>query len=159
MIPTQLDPRGDDRAVSPVIGVILMVAITVILAAVIGSFVLGIGSNQEAAPQATIQVDADSDDNSITLSHRGGDEFASGNTAELKIVTENSEIEATWDAADGPFGTGDSLSINDANAGDDTTSGDFTVDSSGALTPGERVDVIWVGPGGSEQIIRSSTVN
>ncbi len=33
----------DDRAVSPVIGVILMVAITVILAAVIGTFVLGLG--------------------------------------------------------------------------------------------------------------------
>ncbi|TSD08581.1 type IV pilin, partial [Haloglomus irregulare] len=34
---------GDDEAVSPVIGVILMVAITVILAAVIGTFVLGLG--------------------------------------------------------------------------------------------------------------------
>jgi flagellin-like protein len=32
-----------DRAVSPVIGVILMVAITVILAAVIGTFVLNLG--------------------------------------------------------------------------------------------------------------------
>jgi flagellin-like protein len=32
---------GDERAVSPVIGVILMAAITVILAAVIGTFVLG----------------------------------------------------------------------------------------------------------------------
>ena len=35
----------DDDAVSPVIGVILMVAITVILAAVIGTFVLGLGDN------------------------------------------------------------------------------------------------------------------
>ena len=34
---------ADDSAVSPVIGVILMVAITVILAAVIGSFVLNLG--------------------------------------------------------------------------------------------------------------------
>lgn len=34
---------NDDSAVSPVIGVILMVAITVILAAVIGTFVLGLG--------------------------------------------------------------------------------------------------------------------
>jgi len=33
---------GDNRGVSPVIGVILMVAITVILAAVIGGFVLSI---------------------------------------------------------------------------------------------------------------------
>ena len=43
---------ADDRAVSPVVGVILMVAITVILAAVIGTFVLDLGSNQSAPPRA-----------------------------------------------------------------------------------------------------------
>ena len=36
---------GEDRGVSPVIGVILLVAITVILAAVIGAFVLGLGND------------------------------------------------------------------------------------------------------------------
>ncbi|PSP58343.1 type IV pilin, partial [Halobacteriales archaeon QH_8_67_36] len=49
----------DDDAVSPVIGVILMVAITVILAAVIATFVLGLGdslSNQ--APQASFSCDS-----------------------------------------------------------------------------------------------------
>jgi len=40
---------NDDRGVSPVIGVILMVAITVILAAVIGTFVLGLGDSLEQA--------------------------------------------------------------------------------------------------------------
>lgn len=41
---------GEQRAVSPVIGVILMVAITVILAAVIAAFVLDLGDSvgQEA---------------------------------------------------------------------------------------------------------------
>jgi flagellin-like protein len=42
-----------NRAVSPVIGVILMVAITVILAAVIGAFVLEIGDQQETAPSTS----------------------------------------------------------------------------------------------------------
>jgi len=42
----------DDNAVSPVIGVILMVAITVILASVIGTFVLGLGGGLDNdAPQ------------------------------------------------------------------------------------------------------------
>jgi flagellin-like protein len=36
---------SDNRAVSPVIGVILMVAVTVILAAVIATFVLGLGED------------------------------------------------------------------------------------------------------------------
>jgi len=73
----------DDDAVSPVIGVILMVAITVILAAVIGAFVLDIGGSQESAPQ--VQWDwadepstfSDSSGNSfegsVTVSHGGGD--------------------------------------------------------------------------------------
>ncbi|MEF8771343.1 type IV pilin N-terminal domain-containing protein [Halodesulfurarchaeum sp.] len=56
-----------ERGVSPVIGVILMVAITVILAAVIGSFVLGIGGDIEQAPQASLSID---DGN---LVHQGGD--------------------------------------------------------------------------------------
>jgi len=44
----------DERAVSPVIGVILMVAITVILAAVIGTFVLGLGDQvQQTQPRAS----------------------------------------------------------------------------------------------------------
>ena len=47
----------EDRAVSPVIGVILMVAITVILAAVIGTFVLGLGESVEQNPSAGVTVD------------------------------------------------------------------------------------------------------
>jgi flagellin-like protein len=37
--------RKDERAVSPVVGVILMVAITVIMAAIIGAFVYGYGGS------------------------------------------------------------------------------------------------------------------
>jgi len=40
---TTIFESKEERAVSPVIGVILMVAITVILSAVIGTFVLGLG--------------------------------------------------------------------------------------------------------------------
>jgi flagellin-like protein len=50
----------DDDAVSPVIGVILMVAITVILAAVIGTFVLGLGDNiSNTNPQASFTFSFD----------------------------------------------------------------------------------------------------
>jgi flagellin-like protein len=63
----------DDEAVSPVIGVILMVAITVILAAVIGTFVLGLGSNQQANPTAGVDIDTSgSGDPEVTLVSLGG---------------------------------------------------------------------------------------
>lgn len=48
-----------DKAVSPVIGVILMVAVTVILAAVIGTFVTGIGSEVQQSPQAGVTFEYD----------------------------------------------------------------------------------------------------
>ncbi|RXK46604.1 type IV pilin [Halorientalis pallida] len=72
----------EDDAVSPVIGVILMVAITVILAAVIASFVLGLGGSQQQTPQASFSWDYQKyDDNPntdpnvgvATVSHDGGD--------------------------------------------------------------------------------------
>jgi len=59
----------DDDAVSPVIGVILMVAITVILAAVIASFVLGLGqSTGNTAPSITFDSDYDSDASELSIS-------------------------------------------------------------------------------------------
>ena len=59
---------SEDRAVSPVIGVILMVAITVILAAVIGAFVLGLGDQAaDSTPQASFNC------NNGNLTHGGGD--------------------------------------------------------------------------------------
>jgi len=48
-----------------------MVAITVILAAVIGAFVLDIGGSQESAPQ--VQWDWADGDSEVTLEHGGGD--------------------------------------------------------------------------------------
>lgn len=62
----------DDRAVSPVIGVILMVAITVILAAVIGTFVLGLGGNLQQNAQAGISTENVSGGNvNVTLVSTG----------------------------------------------------------------------------------------
>ncbi len=89
----------DDRGVSPVIGVILMVAITVILAAVIGTFVLGLGDSLQQAPQSTLSVEdapeeydtstTDETNTSFTISQEGGDELTMG---DLRIVlTDTSE--------------------------------------------------------------------
>ena len=66
---------ADEGAVSPVIGVILMVAVTVILSAVIGTFALGLGTTQDTAPQSTWGTDYSSGGSSdtLTLSHESGD--------------------------------------------------------------------------------------
>ncbi|MDD2340168.1 MAG: type IV pilin [Methanosarcina sp.] len=68
--------RKDEKAVSPVIGVILMVAITVILAAAIGSSVFSKGT-AEAAPQANLNMKADGEATggvgTVRIEHLGGD--------------------------------------------------------------------------------------
>lgn len=65
---------GDD-AVSPVVGVILMVAITIILAATAASFVLGFGDQVgETPPQTSVEFDYDPAGNgNLTVTHVGGD--------------------------------------------------------------------------------------
>ncbi|MFC6766849.1 type IV pilin N-terminal domain-containing protein [Natrinema soli] len=63
---SKLIGNGDERAVSPVIGVILMVAITVILAAVIAAFVLDMGDTSATA-QATFDVEHNSSSNESTV--------------------------------------------------------------------------------------------
>jgi len=64
----------DDDAVSPVIGVILMVAITVILAAVIASFVLGLGNSTNTTPAADFDFDYNNGtSDELTIAHETGD--------------------------------------------------------------------------------------
>jgi flagellin-like protein len=60
--------QTSEGAVSPVIGVILMVAITVILAATIGTFVLGLGEGVDKNARAGIDAEADDATNNITMS-------------------------------------------------------------------------------------------
>jgi len=73
--------QSDDSAVSPVVGVILMVAITVLLAATAATFFLDFGSGSlgQNTPQAafTFDYDAGSPD-SLTIEHRSGDSIRAG---------------------------------------------------------------------------------
>jgi archaeal type IV pilus assembly protein PilA len=84
--------RKNDEAVSPVIGVILMVAITVILAAVIAAFVFGMSGNitKTKTVAATVQkVNA----TAITVMFQGGQDataFTGGNVTTVPPATSGS---------------------------------------------------------------------
>jgi FlaG/FlaF family flagellin (archaellin) len=85
---------ADDDAVSPVIGVILMVAITMILAAVIASFVLGLGGNTETTPTASFDFDYDEANTDLTITHSGG---ATIRVDELYVRGDNLAQTGRWD--------------------------------------------------------------
>ncbi|SHH23975.1 type IV pilin [Halobaculum gomorrense] len=112
----------DDRAVSPVIGVILMVAITVILAAVIGSFVLGLGNSvQQTAPNANFQFDYNNTAMDVTATHTGGSTIPASDNVTLSTPNETVS-----------FGT-------EVSAGTSKTAN---------YTSGEYVRVIWTAENG-----------
>jgi len=108
----------DDRAVSPVIGVILMVAITVILAAVIGTFVLGLGEQvQQTTPQTSFSYDWDVANNQVDITHEGGDNINDDNSNDLEIVGDSGSRDSK--SGQFPIVAGDTLTYSDTiNSGD-----------------------------------------
>ncbi|MGI5990760.1 MAG: type IV pilin [Methanosarcina sp.] len=113
--------RKDEKAVSPVIGVILMVAITVILAAAIGSSVFSKGT-AESAPQANLNIKSGgfvSDTNTtaiVTFEHLGGSDinFDPLKTKVMATVGSADAVQVKADflgTATDPFSVGDVKSI------------------------------------------------
>ncbi|SDF85006.1 type IV pilin [Halorientalis regularis] len=145
----------DDDAVSPVIGVILMVAITVILAAVIASFVLGLGGSTQQTPQAsfsweytadagpTNSGDGDSVDGLAVISHDGGDSIpaqelyvrgsgladtSSGATNDDEINTDANQIGSDtprWPEENATGAMGDQSAVVGGNTAAAVVSSDF----------------------------------
>jgi flagellin-like protein len=129
---------NEDRAVSPVIGVILMVAITVILAAVIGTFVLGLGENvQSNSPSVSFGFDyadgvtgsgdfvltSGTADGTLTITHESGDRVS------------NSQLSVTngADTEEDPF------TVSEVSAGN-------TIDAE--IDSASTVRIVWTAEGG-----------
>lgn len=131
----------DNRGVSPVIGVILMVAITVILAAVIGAFVLGFAGNlSDTPPTAQFSYDYDDGEGEIEITHEGG-EFI--NTNQLEITRNGNPTDNQFSDTYDTIETGDSL----------------VLDESGIAT-GDEIRIIWEASSGDRsQTLSEFTLN
>jgi flagellin-like protein len=156
---------SDNDAVSPVIGVILMVAITVILAAVIGTFVLGLGDQvSDSSPTASFTFSqgtyttpgGSTAYEAVEVTHDGGDSIDGSN---INILVDGVEAyaadtSATPNKVIDPFTTeltaGDTTTVvatTDADVvtgtgssadtyNEDTTNGDLEItDTTGGAGP------------------------
>jgi len=103
----------NEEAVSPVIGVILMVAITVILAAVIAAFVFGLGGSQQAAPTASIvaQNNPDTQGPDMKIVHRGGDTLKDAEW-KISVVPASGEYSPIFVVGNGTFSVGNQIRVN-----------------------------------------------
>jgi len=133
----------DDGAVSPVIGVILMVAITVILAAVIASFVLGLGQQAgDNSPSASFDIEYNEGDDldghlsvpgnvdgSISITHDTGETieaqelFIKGSS--IKQNGDNTEWHNQYDSQGNEVGSGPSSDVSSGDTVYVGANGDF----------------------------------
>jgi len=104
---------GDD-AVSPVIGVILMVAITVILAAVIAAFVLGLGDSSEPAPQVSFDYDYDNSSSELVVTVQSGDTFEATNAA-VSVDGSSTALDASTYSVSTIVSAGQSFTVQSVN--------------------------------------------
>ena len=107
----------DERAVSPVIGIILMIAITVVIAAVVAAFAYGLIGGVTTSPRAALVVeDAVVGNNRITVLHHGGETVT---TAFKDGTTVNNGWDALQVKINGQIfdldknGVGTEISLND----------------------------------------------
>lgn len=105
----------EEDAVSPVIGVILMVAITVILAAVIAAFVFGMGPPKQA-PQASLRASSGTfDDGSnkvavVQIEHQGGDEIVL-KSANTRVVVDGKAASIVADSSNETINAGNTMYV------------------------------------------------
>lgn len=132
----------DRDAVSEVIGVILMVAITVILASVIAVVVLGIGGDTTVAPTADFSFDYDPDTNTVTATHTAGDRIRAD---EVFVRGESLASTGNWQTLGGEasrslgsqsaISSGDSLDVS-------VTGGDYVLRVTWEASAGDASSVL-----------------
>ena len=145
----------DDDAVSPVIGVILMVAITVILAAVIATFVLGLGEQvSQTSPNTSFSFDYEevqsgnkddswsvtaystNDDAILTITHSGGP-----NIDATQLGVAGSELHSSSETYDTTIQNPQYSASDEISAGDSVEY---------AIQNDDRISVIWENEEGTE---------
>jgi flagellin-like protein len=132
----------DDRAASDVVGTILMVAVTVVLAAVIGTFVLGlVGPSTTVAPQAVFTFDFDSDAN-VTITHESGETIPVEDTLETHVSEGSFDAgDDDWEDLESPVETGTAVTLTHLEGGHQSA------------WDGETVSLVWVSADGETSAV------
>lgn len=130
--------EAEDRALSPVIGVILLVGITVILVAVVGGLVTDFGSDVAVTPNAQLSTNLSDGSNTTALTHESGDDLNPENV-EIELGGNTTKLSGQNDAPEGLLQAGDTMNI-DADA----------IKNGSSLSSGDEFRLIWIGENGDQ---------
>lgn len=160
------------RAVSPVIGVLLIVSIVVILSSVIGVYTLGLTDDLgNPAPSVSFDYEWEESSRTLTITHRAGDAVRETNTDRLEVYIHDDdetgqndfhEARADWaneSANTFPVTAGDQFVITGESG-----SWDLDVEQIGSnvANPGseihepevdDTVRIVWHGPGNRTHVL------
>lgn len=142
---------SDDRSVSPVIGAVVLVAITVLLAAVGAVFFLGLTDQTQPVPEVRFDFEYSAGTDAVTIAVEAGAPLDDANTGRLVLVVDGANGEArrtlaapggVIDLTDEEFGAGESVTVDDASG---PATGDVTLPFD--LTAGDELSLVWTAPG------------
>ncbi|MDP3103258.1 MAG: type IV pilin N-terminal domain-containing protein [Candidatus Methanoperedens sp.] len=135
----------DERAVSPVIGTILMVAVTVILAAVIAAFGFGFGASEPKGPTTSIVISSipeTIDVPDMKIVHKAGDRLKA---TDWKISIVPAGQSPVYQSSSTDFQVGDMIVTTNLTNGNGTytvtNSSVYSDGASGTLVSGARYEV------------------
>ncbi|MFB6120456.1 MAG: type IV pilin [Halobacteriaceae archaeon] len=147
MVPRWRD--GSERAVSPVVGVALLIVIVAMLVATVGTMVMELAALEPVAPDPVLGYEYNSNRGTLTIVHLGGEDITPENTGRLLVVIDGENGAATrrWmtetgtAAAGGAITHGDRFVIDDARG---NRTGDASVPFN--FTQGDVVRILWYAP-------------
>jgi FlaG/FlaF family flagellin (archaellin) len=105
-----------EDAVSPVVGVMLMLVVTIVIAAIVSAFAGGIPADTAKPPQVTLSVAPAVDDLGIVFRHTGGDAFA---LKDISVQLQSLDATFTIDSSALKSSTGEGY-FSMVGGGDDT---------------------------------------
>ena len=161
---TKRNMKKDEQAVSPVIAVIMLIAITVVIAAVVAAFAYGIIGSVNKAPSTALVVEgavSGFNPTDVTIIHHGGDKILDAfNTS---YIGDNStdpwaDLEVRYNGATVQNGTeATDIMVNDGGFGNhsDFIAGDEVTILFGELSAGDSITIVYTP---TENVLQRITV-
>jgi len=121
--------QGSDRAVSPIVATLILIALVVVMGGAVATMLFGFGSGTTQTPHAKLTFNYQASQSQVTIRDTGGPKLNDQNTLNL-TVNVNGSPQKVWANSSSGF---------PVKAGNQKTV---------AVSAGDHVSVVWTGPNG-----------